>query len=179
MTSLTAYYSCADISLKENIKLKYTLCKPHMSLSPPHIGIYCTLHTAHNTLYTAYCTLYIVHCILHTIHCTLHTTSHIYLLISPCAPTPPPQVYIESQRRKCFLISPHIIPLQVCREFQRGKCSREADECRYAHPPSHVSIENGHVTACFDSLKVRFTHYHSDIDIIILCILSYFVYIWH
>ena len=49
---------------------------------------------------------------------------------------------------------------QVCREFQRGKCIREADECRYAHPPSHVAIENGHVTACFDSLKVRnFTIY--------------------
>ncbi|XP_063682827.1 muscleblind-like protein 2a isoform X5 [Bolinopsis microptera] len=47
--------------------------------------------------------------------------------------------------------------IEVCREFQRGKCSREADECRYAHPPAHVSIENGHVTACFDSLKDQCT----------------------
>lgn len=47
--------------------------------------------------------------------------------------------------------------IEVCREFQRGKCSREADECRYAHPPAHVLVENGHVTACFDSLKDQCT----------------------
>ncbi|KAL5255217.1 hypothetical protein ACHWQZ_G014600 [Mnemiopsis leidyi] len=53
--------------------------------------------------------------------------------------------------------SDFVVHVEVCREFQRGKCSREADECRYAHPPAHVSIENGHVTACFDSLKDQCT----------------------
>ena len=27
-------------------------------------------------------------------------------------------------------------------------------ECRFAHPPPHVEIQNGRVTACYDSIKV-------------------------
>lgn len=46
------------------------------------------------------------------------------------------------------------LQVEVCREFQRGKCSRTEEECRFAHPPAHVVIHNGRVTACFDSLKV-------------------------
>lgn len=49
---------------------------------------------------------------------------------------------------------PRWLLVEVCREFQRGKCSRTEDECRFAHPPAHVLIQNGKVTACFDSLKV-------------------------
>ena len=49
---------------------------------------------------------------------------------------------------------PRWLLVEVCREFQRGKCSRTEDECRFAHPPTHVAIQNGKVTACFDSLKV-------------------------
>ncbi|CAH3171056.1 unnamed protein product, partial [Porites evermanni] len=50
---------------------------------------------------------------------------------------------------------PRWLLVEVCREFQRGKCSRTEDECRFAHPPAHVAIQNGKVTACFDSLKGR------------------------
>lgn len=50
---------------------------------------------------------------------------------------------------------PRWLLVEVCREFQRGKCSRTEDECRFAHPPAHVLIQNGKVTACFDSLKAR------------------------
>jgi len=46
------------------------------------------------------------------------------------------------------------LTLEVCREFARSKCSRTEDECKYAHPPTHVEIQNGRVTCCFDSIKV-------------------------
>lgn len=45
------------------------------------------------------------------------------------------------------------LTLEVCREFARSKCSRTEDECKYAHPPTHVEIQNGRVTCCFDSIK--------------------------
>lgn len=46
------------------------------------------------------------------------------------------------------------LTLEVCREFQRGTCSRADTECRFAHPPRVCHVENGRVVACFDSLKV-------------------------
>jgi len=45
------------------------------------------------------------------------------------------------------------LTLEVCREYQRGKCTRTEQECKFAHPPSHVEVNNGKVIACFDSLK--------------------------
>lgn len=48
------------------------------------------------------------------------------------------------------------LQLEVCREFQRGQCSRTENECKFAHPPPHVDVQNGRVTACYDSIKVRF-----------------------
>lgn len=44
---------------------------------------------------------------------------------------------------------------KVCREYQRGSCSRE--ECRYAHPPPHASIDStdGMITVCMDFMKGR------------------------
>uniref|UniRef100_A0AAF5Q6W6 Muscleblind-like protein n=1 Tax=Wuchereria bancrofti TaxID=6293 RepID=A0AAF5Q6W6_WUCBA len=45
----------------------------------------------------------------------------------------------------------------VCREFQRGQCSRSDIECKFAHPPPHVDVQNGRVTACYDSIKGRCT----------------------
>lgn len=48
------------------------------------------------------------------------------------------------------------LQLEVCREFQRGQCSRSDLECKFAHPPPHVDIQNGRVTACYDSIKVSF-----------------------
>lgn len=46
------------------------------------------------------------------------------------------------------------LTLEVCREFARSKCLRADEECKYAHPPPHVEIQNGRVTCCFDSIKV-------------------------
>ncbi|KRZ29864.1 Muscleblind-like protein, partial [Trichinella pseudospiralis] len=45
------------------------------------------------------------------------------------------------------------LQLEVCREFQRGQCARSEGECKFAHPPSHVEVQNGRVTACYDSIK--------------------------
>ena len=48
------------------------------------------------------------------------------------------------------------LQLEVCREFQRQKCTRPDTECKFAHPPANVEVQNGRVTACYDSIKVRF-----------------------
>lgn len=47
------------------------------------------------------------------------------------------------------------LQLEVCREFQRNKCTRPDTECKFAHPPANVEVQNGRVTACYDSIKVR------------------------
>ncbi|XP_028817371.1 muscleblind-like protein 1 isoform X5 [Denticeps clupeoides] len=47
------------------------------------------------------------------------------------------------------------LTLEVCREFQRGTCSRPDSECKFAHPGKSCQVENGRVIACFDSLKGR------------------------
>ncbi|XP_062417173.1 muscleblind-like protein 1 isoform X2 [Pungitius pungitius] len=47
------------------------------------------------------------------------------------------------------------LTLEVCREFQRGTCSRPDGECKFAHPAKSCQVENGRVIACFDSLKGR------------------------
>ncbi|VDK89183.1 unnamed protein product [Onchocerca ochengi] len=50
------------------------------------------------------------------------------------------------------------LQLEVCREFQRGQCSRSDVECKFAHPPPHVDVQNGRVTACYDSIKLVIGH---------------------
>ncbi|CAN0385444.1 unnamed protein product [Lampetra fluviatilis] len=50
---------------------------------------------------------------------------------------------------------PRWLTLEVCREFQRGACTRPHADCRFAHPPAACHVEGGRVTACFDSLKGR------------------------
>ncbi|XP_015783513.1 muscleblind-like protein 1 isoform X2 [Tetranychus urticae] len=47
------------------------------------------------------------------------------------------------------------LQLEVCREFQRNKCTRPDSECKFAHPPSGVDVQNGRVVACYDSIKGR------------------------
>ncbi|ROT74658.1 putative protein suppressor 2 of zeste-like isoform X7 [Penaeus vannamei] len=47
------------------------------------------------------------------------------------------------------------LQLEVCREFQRNKCTRPDTECKFAHPPPNVEVQNGRVTACYDSIKGR------------------------
>lgn len=45
------------------------------------------------------------------------------------------------------------LTLDVCREYTRNKCTRTDDECRFAHPPPNVEVQNGRVMCCFDSIK--------------------------
>ncbi|XP_037048147.1 protein muscleblind-like [Bradysia coprophila] len=47
------------------------------------------------------------------------------------------------------------LQLDVCREFQRNKCSRTDTECRFSHPPPNVEVQNGRVICCYDSIKGR------------------------
>lgn len=46
------------------------------------------------------------------------------------------------------------LTLEACPEFLQGSCPRAEEECKFAHPPSHVEIQNGRVTCCYDSIKV-------------------------
>lgn len=48
---------------------------------------------------------------------------------------------------------------QVCREFQRGTCTRQASECRFAHPTENVTVDSSdnHVTVCMDFIKNKCT----------------------
>jgi len=46
------------------------------------------------------------------------------------------------------------LQLEVCREYQRNKCSRPDTDCKFAHPAANVEVQNGRVTACYDSIKV-------------------------
>lgn len=54
------------------------------------------------------------------------------------------------------------LQLEVCREYQRNKCSRSDGECKFAHPPESIEIQNGRVTACYDSIKVSKQEKHKD-----------------
>ena len=44
---------------------------------------------------------------------------------------------------------------QVCREFQRGTCTRQPSECRFAHPPENVTVDttDNCLTVCMDFVK--------------------------
>ena len=46
------------------------------------------------------------------------------------------------------------LQLEVCRVYQRQKCSRCDAECKFAHPPPNVEVQHGR-TACYDSIKGR------------------------
>lgn len=49
--------------------------------------------------------------------------------------------------------------IEVCREFLRGKCTRTADTCRYAHPPDNINVGyDNTVIACIDFIKGRCQH---------------------
>lgn len=50
---------------------------------------------------------------------------------------------------------PNWLTLEVCREYARNKCNRVESECKFAHPPPHIDVQNGRVTCCFDSLQGR------------------------
>lgn len=65
------------------------------------------------------------------------------------------------------------LQLEVCREFQRNKCSRPDTECKFAHPPANVEVQNGRVTACYDSIKVGLTFTSSRIVFIVTLLSTY------
>ncbi|XP_071838536.1 uncharacterized protein [Apostichopus japonicus] len=48
---------------------------------------------------------------------------------------------------------------KVCREFQRGNCSRGEIECKFAHPDEHLTVDStdNTVTVCMDFVKGRCT----------------------
>ncbi|XP_075675944.1 uncharacterized protein LOC113790323 isoform X3 [Dermatophagoides pteronyssinus] len=54
-----------------------------------------------------------------------------------------------------FIHNSRWLQLEVCREFQRNKCTRSDSECKFAHPGTNVEIQNGRVIACYDSIKGR------------------------
>eukprot|EP01018_Ginkgo_biloba_P019351 Gb_26006 [translate_table: standard] len=43
----------------------------------------------------------------------------------------------------------------ICKDFTRGRCRRSPLDCKYAHPPPSVAIEEDKVTVCYDSLRDR------------------------
>lgn len=47
--------------------------------------------------------------------------------------------------------------LEICREFQRGNCTRGESDCRYAHPTdvSMIEASDNTVTICMDYIKGR------------------------
>uniref|UniRef100_A0A0L8GW82 C3H1-type domain-containing protein n=1 Tax=Octopus bimaculoides TaxID=37653 RepID=A0A0L8GW82_OCTBM len=48
---------------------------------------------------------------------------------------------------------------KVCREFQRCTCTRQPNDCRYAHPPENVTVDpsDNMVTVCMDYMKGKCT----------------------
>eukprot|EP00106_Octopus_bimaculoides_P010300 XP_014777742.1 PREDICTED: muscleblind-like protein 2 [Octopus bimaculoides] len=50
-------------------------------------------------------------------------------------------------------------PSEVCREFQRCTCTRQPNDCRYAHPPENVTVDpsDNMVTVCMDYMKGKCT----------------------
>ncbi|KAJ3590932.1 hypothetical protein NHX12_008880 [Muraenolepis orangiensis] len=50
-------------------------------------------------------------------------------------------------------------PLLVCREYQRGNCTRGENDCRFAHPSDSTMIDTNDntVTVCMDYIKGRCT----------------------
>ena len=50
-----------------------------------------------------------------------------------------------------------LAPHQVCREYQRGNCSRGENDCRFSHPSDSTMIDTNDntVTVCMDYIKGR------------------------
>lgn len=75
---------------------------------------------------------------------------------------PTPSVWIKMAVNVTQIRDTKWLTLEVCREFQRGTCSRPDNECKFAHPAKSCQVENGRVIACFDSLKVSMTNACED-----------------
>ncbi|KAH8041308.1 hypothetical protein HPB51_014589 [Rhipicephalus microplus] len=82
---------------------------------------------------------------------------------SPPSPTAAAAAVVQPPASSLVLAAPSSLvaakdsrwlQLEVCREYQRNKCSRQDAECKFAHPPPNVEVQNGRVIACYDSIKV-------------------------
>ncbi|XP_075724542.1 uncharacterized protein LOC119164409 [Rhipicephalus microplus] len=83
---------------------------------------------------------------------------------SPPSPTAAAAAVVQPPASSLVLAAPSSLvaakdsrwlQLEVCREYQRNKCSRQDAECKFAHPPPNVEVQNGRVIACYDSIKGR------------------------
>lgn len=70
------------------------------------------------------------------------------------------------------------LTLEVCREFQRGTCSRSDAECKFAHPSRSCHVENGRVIACFDSLKVTMQRTSHHLVFVMLYHVCLDIFLW-
>lgn len=57
----------------------------------------------------------------------------------------------------CVSVCVLVFFFKVCREFQRGNCTRGEHDCRYAHPTdvSMIEVSDNTVTICMDYIKGR------------------------
>lgn len=53
------------------------------------------------------------------------------------------------------------LELDVCRDFQRQSCPRDANTCRFAHPENNPPFKSK-VTCCYDFLKVGSPRFNSS-----------------
>ena len=83
--------------------------------------------------------------------CSASIMSYPGYVQAPAAPITMLNVSLLNQKDSRWL------QLEVCREYQRQKCSRPDGECKFAHPPANVEVQSGRVTACYDSIKVGTT----------------------
>ena len=55
------------------------------------------------------------------------------------------------------------LTLEVCRVYQRTRCPRTAEECKFAHPPNEIDIQNDRIVCSFDSLKAETDMFSSSL----------------
>lgn len=53
------------------------------------------------------------------------------------------------------------LELDVCRDYQRRSCPRDANTCRFAHPENNPPFKSK-VTCCYDFLKVGSPRFNSS-----------------
>lgn len=71
-------------------------------------------------------------------------------------------VYVRPVKEACVLglgsrSHGFVCETQVCREYQRGNCTRGENDCRFAHPADSTMIDTNDntVTVCMDYIKGR------------------------
>lgn len=89
-----------------------------------------------------------------------HSTVAAASSVGPASATAPVTV-LPSVSATSGCLPPNVkdsrwLTLEVCRQYQRNQCSRDENECKFAHPPTHVDVQNGRVVCCYDSIKVIF-----------------------